>query len=51
MSLATDHIGPWTVADVLALPEDRSVRYELKRPRNRKRFRGPRVSGVSGQAL
>ncbi|MER6916082.1 Uma2 family endonuclease [Streptomyces sp. NPDC000594] len=23
------HHGPWTVADVLALPEDRSVRYEL----------------------
>lgn len=30
MSVATtDHSGPWTVADVLALPEDRSVRYEL----------------------
>lgn len=29
MSVATDHTGPWTVADVLALPEDRSVRYEL----------------------
>ncbi|MCX5115077.1 hypothetical protein OOK13_42885 [Streptomyces sp. NBC_00378] len=27
MSVATDHTGPWTVADVLALPEDRSVRY------------------------
>ncbi|MEU9604910.1 Uma2 family endonuclease [Streptomyces sp. NPDC048057] len=25
----THHHGPWTVADVLALPEDRSVRYEL----------------------
>lgn len=24
-----DHTGPWTVADVLALPEDRSKRYEL----------------------
>ncbi|MEU3600579.1 Uma2 family endonuclease [Streptomyces sp. NPDC006798] len=24
-----EHHGPWTVADVLALPEDRSVRYEL----------------------
>ncbi|MET9655485.1 Uma2 family endonuclease [Streptomyces sp. NPDC006510] len=29
MSVAADHTGPWTVADVLALPEDRSVRYEL----------------------
>ncbi|GGU44836.1 Uma2 family endonuclease [Streptomyces violascens] len=31
MSVAsfTQHHGPWTVADVLALPEDRSVRYEL----------------------
>ncbi|MGV9314267.1 Uma2 family endonuclease [Streptomyces sp. NPDC003691] len=31
MSVAglTDHHGPWTVEDVLALPEDRSVRYEL----------------------
>ncbi|MET7649232.1 Uma2 family endonuclease [Streptomyces sp. NPDC005426] len=29
MSVATDHTGPWTVTDVLALPEDRSVRYEL----------------------
>jgi hypothetical protein len=30
MSVATiDHTGPWTVADVLALPEDRRVRYEL----------------------
>lgn len=26
---ATEHPGPWTVADVLALPEDRRVRYEL----------------------
>ncbi|MEV7418348.1 Uma2 family endonuclease, partial [Streptomyces sp. NPDC089919] len=23
------HHGPWSVADVLGLPEDRSVRYEL----------------------
>lgn len=31
MSVAsfTHHNGPWTVADVLALPEDRTVRYEL----------------------
>lgn len=30
MSVATtDHNGPWTVADVLALPEDRRYRYEL----------------------
>ncbi|MFR9674685.1 Uma2 family endonuclease [Streptomyces sp. TR06-5] len=29
MSVAIDHIGPWTVADVLALPEDRTMRYEL----------------------
>lgn len=29
MSVAIDHTGPWTVADVLALPEDRTVRYEL----------------------
>ncbi|MBU5944236.1 Uma2 family endonuclease [Streptomyces griseoincarnatus] len=29
MSVAIDHTGPWTVADVLALPEDRAVRYEL----------------------
>ncbi|MEU2298370.1 Uma2 family endonuclease [Streptomyces antibioticus] len=29
MSVAMDHTGPWTVADVLALPEDRTVRYEL----------------------
>ncbi|MEU5436456.1 Uma2 family endonuclease [Streptomyces sp. NPDC020719] len=31
MSVAsiTHHNGPWTVADVLALPEDRKVRYEL----------------------
>ncbi|MFB4297751.1 Uma2 family endonuclease [Actinomadura sp. NTSP31] len=29
MSIATDHTGPWTVADVLALPEDRTTRYEL----------------------
>ncbi|MET8974371.1 Uma2 family endonuclease [Streptomyces sp. NPDC004539] len=29
MSIAIDHTGPWTVADVLALPEDRTVRYEL----------------------
>jgi Uma2 family endonuclease len=29
MSVAIDHIGPWTVADVLELPEDRTMRYEL----------------------
>ncbi|MGY1451672.1 Uma2 family endonuclease [Streptomyces sp. SS8] len=29
MSVATDHTGPWTIADVLALPEDRRTRYEL----------------------
>ncbi|MFJ2568224.1 Uma2 family endonuclease [Streptomyces sp. NPDC087568] len=29
MSVALDHTGPWTVADVLALPEDRTTRYEL----------------------
>lgn len=31
MSVAgfTHHDGPWTVADVLALPEDRTARYEL----------------------
>ncbi|MDQ0774719.1 Uma2 family endonuclease [Streptomyces aurantiacus] len=30
MSVASiDHTGPWTVADVLALPEDRRYRYEL----------------------
>jgi Uma2 family endonuclease len=30
VSVATvDHTGPWTVADVLALPEDRRYRYEL----------------------
>lgn len=29
MGVAIDHIGPWTVADVLALPEDRTMRYEL----------------------
>ncbi|MCZ9340362.1 Uma2 family endonuclease, partial [Streptomyces sp. TRM76130] len=29
MSAAIDHAGPWTVADVLALPEDRTTRYEL----------------------
>lgn len=29
MSGAIDHTGPWTVADVLALPEDRTTRYEL----------------------
>lgn len=29
MSVATAHTGPWTVADVLALPEDRTTRYEL----------------------
>ncbi|MFF4830444.1 Uma2 family endonuclease [Streptomyces sp. NPDC001315] len=29
MSIAIDHTGPWTVADVLALPEDRTTRYEL----------------------
>ncbi|MFJ3184430.1 Uma2 family endonuclease [Streptomyces sp. NPDC086796] len=26
---ATDHTGPWTVDQVLALPEDRTTRYEL----------------------
>jgi len=29
MSVALDHTGPWTVAEVLALPEDRANRYEL----------------------
>jgi Uma2 family endonuclease len=31
MSVASvaEHHGPWTLTDVLALPEDRSVRYEL----------------------
>jgi Uma2 family endonuclease len=29
MSVSLDHTGPWTVADVLALPEDRTTRYEL----------------------
>nr|WP_245179636.1 Uma2 family endonuclease [Streptomyces montanisoli] len=29
MSVSTDHHGPWTVADVLALPEDRTHRHEL----------------------
>ncbi|MBY8888007.1 Uma2 family endonuclease [Streptomyces sp. PTM05] len=29
MTVAIDHTGPWTVADVLALPEDRTIRYEL----------------------
>ncbi|WP_399885695.1 Uma2 family endonuclease [Streptomyces sp. BBFR51] len=29
MSVAIDHTGPWTVAEVLALPEDRTTRYEL----------------------
>ncbi|WP_320780392.1 Uma2 family endonuclease [Streptomyces sp. CRN 30] len=29
MSVASDHTGPWTVADVLALPEDRTTRHEL----------------------
>ncbi|MFF7328923.1 Uma2 family endonuclease [Streptomyces sp. NPDC008150] len=29
MGAATDHTGPWTVTDVLALPEDRTTRYEL----------------------
>ncbi|MFF2438773.1 Uma2 family endonuclease [Streptomyces sp. NPDC058107] len=29
MSVALDHTGPWTVDAVLALPEDRTVRYEL----------------------
>lgn len=31
MSIASiaEHHGPWTVTDVLALPEDRTVRYEL----------------------
>lgn len=29
MSIASDHTGPWTVTDVLALPEDRTTRYEL----------------------
>lgn len=29
MSIAIDHSGPWSVADVLALPEDRTTRFEL----------------------
>ncbi len=30
MSVASfTHHGPWSVGDVLALPEDRSIRYEL----------------------
>ncbi|WP_018635389.1 Uma2 family endonuclease [Parafrankia elaeagni] len=29
MSIAIDHVGPWTVADVLALPEERTIRFEL----------------------
>ncbi|MFE3772154.1 hypothetical protein [Streptomyces sp. CB02959] len=30
MSVASfTHQGPWSVEDVLALPEDRTVRYEL----------------------
>ncbi|MFI0722205.1 Uma2 family endonuclease [Streptomyces sp. NPDC021224] len=29
MSVAVDHTGPWTVADVLVLQEDRTTRYEL----------------------
>jgi Uma2 family endonuclease len=29
MGMGTDHTGPWTVADVLALPEDRRTRSEL----------------------
>ncbi|WP_328696661.1 hypothetical protein [Streptomyces sp. NBC_00342] len=29
MSGAVDHTGHWTVADVLALPEDCTNRYEL----------------------
>ncbi|MEW2044016.1 Uma2 family endonuclease [Streptomyces sp. NPDC005534] len=29
MGVATDHTGPWTIDDVLALPEDRATRYEL----------------------
>ncbi len=29
MSVAADHTGLWTVADVLRLPEDRTMRYEL----------------------
>jgi Uma2 family endonuclease len=29
MGVAIDHTGPWTVADVLALPEDRTTCYEL----------------------
>ncbi|MFD7447088.1 Uma2 family endonuclease [Streptomyces sp. NPDC059909] len=28
-AIEIDHTGPWTVADVLALPEDRRFRYEL----------------------
>ncbi|MGW8954740.1 Uma2 family endonuclease [Streptomyces sp. NPDC055709] len=28
-AIEVDHTGPWTVADVLALPEDRRFRYEL----------------------
>jgi Uma2 family endonuclease len=29
MGMGTEHTGPWTVADVLALPVDRGSRYEL----------------------
>lgn len=29
MNVAYDHSGPWSVADVLALAEDRNYRYEL----------------------
>ncbi|MET8038776.1 hypothetical protein [Streptomyces sp. NPDC005345] len=29
MSVATDHTGPWSLADVPALSEDRTTRYEL----------------------
>ncbi|MCZ7416900.1 Uma2 family endonuclease [Streptomyces sp. WMMC897] len=29
MSIGTNRPGPWTIGEVLALPEDRSTRYEL----------------------
>ncbi|MEU3629464.1 Uma2 family endonuclease [Streptomyces fradiae] len=29
MGMLRGHTGPWTVADLLALPEDRTTRYEL----------------------
>ncbi|CAM5660126.1 hypothetical protein SFUMM280S_07771 [Streptomyces fumanus] len=49
MSLACDHNGPWTVADVLSLPEDRTTRYELlgeslvMSPRRASGTSGPRI--------